>query len=94
MRIFFGVRFTDLGPFRAIRRDLLESLRMEDRTFGWNVEMQIKAVRAGARVVEVPVRYRPRIGVSKISGTLQGTVRAGLKILGTIFRYGFTRTTF
>ncbi len=64
---------------------------MEDKTFGWNVEMQIKAVRAGARVVEVPVRYRPRIGASKISGTMKGSFLAGVKILYTIFKYGFFR---
>jgi hypothetical protein len=89
LRFFFGQAFTDLGPFRAIRRDLLEEVEMRDETYGWNVEMQIKALRAGARVVEVPVRYRRRIGRSKISGTVKGTILAGAKILGTIFRYGF-----
>lgn len=83
----FGHRYTDLGPFRAIRRDALLALRMRDRTFGWTIEMQIRAVRRGLRVVEVPVRYRPRIGVSKISGTLSGSVRAGTKILYTVLKH-------
>ncbi len=86
MRWCFGVRFTDLGPFRAIRREALERLQMHDQAFGWTVEMQAKAARARLRVVEVPVRYRPRIGRSKISGTLSGTVRAGVTILATIVR--------
>lgn len=85
MRILFGVRATDLGPMRAIRVDALEHLRMGDRTFGWTIEMQLKAHAAGLWVREVPVRYRPRIGTSKITGTLQGTLRAGSKILGWIF---------
>lgn len=93
MRLFFGHRFTDLGPFRAIRRDVLEALRLRDTGFGWNVEMQIKALRAGARAVEVPVRYRPRIGASKISGTLSGSVKAGAKILWTIFRHALAPPT-
>ena len=79
-------RFTDLGPFRAIRWTSLATLGMRDETFGWTVEMQIKALRRGLRVVEVPVRYRPRLGRSKISGTLWGSVRAGSKILWTIAR--------
>ncbi len=83
----FGHRFTDLGPFRAIRRDALEALAMKDRGYGWTVEMQVKAVCAGVRVVEVPVRYRPRIGYSKVSGTVKGSVCAGAKILWTIGRY-------
>jgi glycosyltransferase involved in cell wall biosynthesis len=83
----FGHRFTDLGPFRAIRRDALEALGMKDRGYGWTVEMQVKAMRAGLRVTEVPVRYRPRIGQSKISGTLRGAVSAGVKILYTIAKY-------
>ena len=80
-------RFTDLGPFRAVRRATLDALEMRDTAFGWTVEMQIKAVQRGARVAEVPVRYRPRIGRSKISGTWQGSVRAGITILRTIARY-------
>jgi glycosyltransferase involved in cell wall biosynthesis len=83
---FWGVRFTDLGPFRAIRADALRRLDMQDRDFGWTVEMQIKAARRGLRCAEVPVRYRRRIGRSKISGTISGTFRAAHKILFTIFR--------
>jgi len=87
MRWLFGIRCTDLGPFRAIlRRDLIE-LGMRDRDFGWTVEMQLRAKLAGLAVVELPVRYRDRIGKSKISGTVMGTIRAGWKILSTIFRY-------
>jgi len=80
----YGVRFTDLGPFRAIRYQPLLALGMRDRDFGWTVEMQVKAARAGLRSAEVPARYRRRIGRSKISGTLSGSVRAAIKILGTI----------
>lgn len=83
---FWGVRFTDLGPFRAIRADALASLKMADRDFGWTVEMQVKAARNGLRCVEVPVRYRRRVGRSKITGTVVGTIRASYKILATIFR--------
>ena len=83
-------RYTDLGPFRAIRRARLPTLGMVDRTYGWTVEMQIKALRRGLRVVEVPVRYRARIGQSKISGTLSGSIRAGYKIITTILRYSFS----
>ena len=78
---------TDLGPFRAVRWDALERLDMRDRDFGWTVEMQVKAAKLGLRVVEVPVSYRRRIGRSKITGTVGGTVRAGWKILFTIFRH-------
>jgi len=80
----FGVRYTDLGPFRAIRRDALERLKMQDQGFGWTVEMQAKAARHRLRTGEVPVRYRRRIGRSKISGTISGTIRAGTAILSTI----------
>lgn len=83
----YGFRFTDMGPFRAIRRTNLEALGMRDRNFGWNAEMQVKAIARGLRIVEVPVRYRPRIGRSKISGTVRGTVLAGSKIIWTILRY-------
>jgi glycosyltransferase involved in cell wall biosynthesis len=89
MSVLFGVRYTDLGPFRAIRRDALERLGMHDRNFGWTVEMQIKAARHRLRIKEVAVEYRRRIGRSKISGTVLGSVRAGYKILYTIFRHGF-----
>ncbi|MCZ6596888.1 MAG: glycosyltransferase family 2 protein [Planctomycetota bacterium] len=84
MRVLFGARYTDLGPFRAIRRSALRRLEMSDRDFGWTVEMQLKAVSLGVSVEEVPVRYRRRIGESKITGTLSGTLRAGWKILGWI----------
>jgi glycosyltransferase involved in cell wall biosynthesis len=83
----FEYRFTDLGPFRAMRRNALDSLHMRDRGFGWTVEMQVKAACAGLRALEVPVRYRSRIGRSKISGTLWGSLRAGAKILYTIGKY-------
>ncbi len=83
----YGVRFTDLGPFRAIRYQHLLALAMEDKTYGWTVEMQIKAAKAGLRCAEVPVRYRRRIGHSKISGTVRGTLLAGYKILSTIAKY-------
>jgi glycosyltransferase involved in cell wall biosynthesis len=91
MRMLFGQRYTDLGPFRAIAWPALERLGMSDPNFGWTVEMQIKAARCGLRVVEVPVDYRPRIGFSKITGTVSGTIRAGYKILLTIVRYGLVR---
>jgi glycosyltransferase involved in cell wall biosynthesis len=87
MRMFYGHRFTDMGPFRAIRREHLMSYGMKDQTFGWNVEMQARALIAGSRIVEVPVRYRPRIGKSKITGTVRGTVLAGTKIIMTIFKF-------
>lgn len=87
IRLFYGHRFTDLGPFRAIRWDALESLAMADPNFGWTAEMQVKAVRRGLRCVEVPVSYRRRVGVSKITGTISGTLRAGYKILWTVARY-------
>jgi glycosyltransferase involved in cell wall biosynthesis len=87
MRLLYGVRFTDMGPFRAIRGDALRELGMCDRTFGWNVEMQARALIAGLRIREVPVRYRRRVGRSKISGTVSGTIRAGAKIIGTILVY-------
>lgn len=87
MRLFLGHRYTDLGPFRAIRWDALQRLDMMDTNYGWTVEMQIKVVRRGLRVVEVPVRYRRRIGRSKISGTVSGAIKAGFKIILTILRY-------
>lgn len=85
MRLFFGARHTDLGPFRAIRVDALRHLEMGDPDYGWTVEMQLKARVARLRVVEVPVRYRQRIGESKITGTWRGTLGAAWKILGWIF---------
>jgi len=87
IKTLYGLRFTDLGPFRAIRYEKLLSLNMQDRTFGWTVEMQVKAAKNGLRCTEVPVSYRKRIGVSKITGTLTGTVKAGYKIIWTIFKY-------
>jgi glycosyltransferase involved in cell wall biosynthesis len=85
--LLYGHRFTDLGPFRAIRWDALERLGMGDPDFGWTAEMQVKALRHGLRAAEVPVSYRRRVGVSKIAGTLTGTVRAGYKILWTVLRH-------
>jgi len=87
LELFYGVKFTDLGPFRAITYAKLLELDMQDKTYGWTVEMQLKAAKKGLRCVEVPVRYRRRIGFSKISGTVNGTVMAGYKILYTIFKY-------
>ena len=87
MRLFFGARFTDLGPFRAIKYEKLLALKMEDKTYGWTVEMQLKAIKQKLSYVEVPVNYRNRIGVSKVSGTVKGAVMAGVKILGWIFKY-------
>ena len=91
MRILFRQRYSDLGPFRAITWSALRKLQMSDPNFGWTVEMQIKAARHKLRILEVPVDYRPRIGYSKITGTVSGTVRAGYTILLTIFRYGIVR---
>jgi glycosyltransferase involved in cell wall biosynthesis len=91
MRVLFGARYTDLGPFRVIRREALERLRMQDTNYGWTIEMQIKAHRTGLKIVEIPVNYRRRIaGESKISGNFVGTVRAGWKILWTIAKYGLS----
>lgn len=87
LKLFYGVKFTDLGPFRAIRFDKLLELRMRDRTYGWTVEMQVKAARQKLKTAEVPVNYKRRIGVSKVSGTVKGTVMAGYKIIWTIFKY-------
>ena len=91
IRLFWGARFTDLGPFRAITADALDRLEMADRDYGWTVEMQVKAARHGLRCTEVPVSYRRRVGRSKITGTIRGTVLASRKILGTIFRAAMTR---
>jgi len=86
LKLFFSVKFTDLGPFRAIRFSSLLDLDMQDKTYGWTVEMQVKSAKRNLRCVEVPVRYRKRIGVSKVSGTVKGTLMAGFKILYTLFR--------
>ena len=84
MSVIWRGRFTDLGPFRAIRKDAYDQLEMSAPTYGWTVEMQVRALKNGLRYCEVPVRYRRRIGVSKISGTISGVVLAGMYILGTI----------
>jgi glycosyltransferase involved in cell wall biosynthesis len=84
IRLLYGFSYTDLGPFRAIRTDALRQLNMQDRTYGWTVEMQVKVLQHRMKVVEVPVRYRKRIGRSKVSGTISGSVKAGAKILWTI----------
>jgi len=91
MRIMYGAKFTDLGPFRAIKYDKLLDLDMEDKTYGWTVEMPLKALKHRLTYTEIPVNYRNRIGVSKVSGTLKGAIFAGLKILGWIFKYSFNK---
>jgi len=92
IRALYGLRLTDLSPFRAVRRDALLALKMQEMTYGWPTEMLVKAARRGWRIVELPVRYRPRIGgQSKISGTFKGTVLATYFILWTIVRYVFSR---
>jgi glycosyltransferase involved in cell wall biosynthesis len=88
MRLFFGGKYTDLGPFRAITYSALKHIEMSDENFGWTIEMQIKATRAQLRTTEIPVPYRKRVGTSKISGTLSGSIKAGTKILYTIAKYG------
>jgi glycosyltransferase involved in cell wall biosynthesis len=89
MKLMFGSKFTDLGPFRAIRYNKLLELEMEDKTYGWTVEMQLKALKQKLTYIEIPVNYRNRIGVSKVSGTVKGAIFAGVKILGWIFKYSF-----
>jgi glycosyltransferase involved in cell wall biosynthesis len=87
LKLFYGINYTDLGPFRAIRYDKLLQINMQDTTYGWTVEMQLKAAKLKMNIIEVPVNYRKRIGFSKISGTVKGTVLAGYKIITTIFKY-------
>ncbi|MCB9196682.1 MAG: glycosyltransferase family 2 protein [Flavobacteriales bacterium] len=87
IKIFYKVEFTDLGPFRAIKYDALNKINMQDKTYGWTVEMQVKAAKQGMKCKEVPVNYKARIGKSKVSGTIKGTVLAGYKIIKTIFKY-------
>lgn len=87
MKILFNSRFTDLGPFRAIKYEKLLALEMEDKTYGWTVEMQLKALKRNYSYEEISVSYRNRIGISKVSGTVRGAVGAGVKILGWIFKY-------
>ena len=89
VRVLHGFRYTDMGPFRALRWQALKALEMCDPTYGWNAEMQVKAVQQGLRVVEVPVRYRRRVGRSKISGTVKGTLMAGGLIIWTIVALKF-----
>ncbi len=89
MAIMFKAKFTDLGPFRAIKYDKLVALNMDDKTYGWTVEMQLKALKAKMSYTEIPVRYKKRIGISKVSGTVKGSVMAGVKILTWIFKYSF-----
>jgi glycosyltransferase involved in cell wall biosynthesis len=89
MKIIFEAKYTDLGPFRAIKYNKLLALNMKDKTYGWTVEMQLKALKQKLSYIEVPVTYRNRIGVSKVSGTVKGSIFAGVKILGWIFKYSF-----
>ncbi|WP_378186393.1 glycosyltransferase family 2 protein [Aquimarina sp. W85] len=89
MHLFFGAKFTDLGPFRAIKYSKLLALEMEDKTYGWTVEMQLKAIKNKYTYTEIKVPYKNRIGVSKVSGTLKGAIFAGIKILSWIFKYSF-----
>ena len=89
MKLFFRSTFTDLGPFRAIKYEKLLGLYMEDKTYGWTVEMQLKALKQNLSYKEIPVNYRNRIGVSKVSGTIKGAIFAGVKILTWIFKYSF-----
>ena len=91
IRLLYGVKISDLGPFRAARAEVLRALALEEETYGWAVEMILKGAIAGYRIVEVPVSYFPRIGQSKISGTVKGTIGAGWFILSRIVRYYFRR---
>ncbi|MEX2484026.1 MAG: glycosyltransferase family 2 protein [Brumimicrobium sp.] len=91
LKIFYGAKFTDLGPFRAIKVEALKKLQMSDKTYGWTIEMQIKAAKNKLRFCEVPVDYKPRIGTSKVSGTIKGAVFAGIKIIFAVFKYKFVR---
>lgn len=91
MTLFFGAKFTDLGPFRAIKYDKLLALNMVDKTYGWTVEMQLKALKQKLTYTEIPVNYRNRIGISKVSGTIKGSIFAGIKILTWIFNYSIKK---
>lgn len=92
LRLLYGVRYTDMSPFRAIRRDALEALEMREQTYGWNLEMQMRAARAGLRILEIPVNHRCRTGgQSKVSGTLRGTFVAGTRIMATLLRVALER---
>ena len=89
MKLFFNSSFSDLGPFRAIRLSTLNNLKMQDKTYGWTVEMQLKILKKRIKYLEIPVKYKNRIGVSKVSGTIKGSIFAGIKILSWIFKYSF-----
>jgi len=89
IKLFYSKTFTDLGPFRAITKACLDEINMQDKTYGWTVEMQVKVAKKNIPYVEVPVDYKRRIGFSKISGTIKGTILAGYKIIQTIFKYSF-----
>ena len=89
MQLIFNAKFSDLGPFRAIKFEKLLELNMEDKTYGWTIEMQLKAIKNNLSYEEVPVKYKNRIGTSKVSGTIKGSIFAGIKILGWIFKYSF-----
>ena len=91
MKLFFDSNFTDLGPFRAIKYETLLALKMEDKTYGWTVEMQLKILKNKISYLEIPVRYKNRIGISKVSGTVKGTLMAGIKIIGWIIKYSFKK---
>ncbi len=91
LKIFYKANFTDLGPFRAIKTEALKKLQMSDKTYGWTIEMQIKAAQNKLKFCEVPVDYKPRIGTSKVSGTIKGAVLAGIKIIFAVFKYKFVR---
>lgn len=86
IKLFYKIEFTDLGPFRAIKWNKLQELNMQDKTYGWTVEMQVKAAKQKFKITEVPVNYKVRIGKSKVSGTIKGTILAGYKIITTIFK--------
>jgi len=89
--LFFKSKFTDLGPFRAIRYETLQKLNMSDKTYGWTVEMQLKALSMGLNYTEIKVPYRNRIGVSKVSGTVKGVILAGVKIIVWIAKHAITK---
>ncbi len=91
MKLLYQARFTDLGPFRAIKYQKLLILQMQDKTYGWTVEMQLKALKQKLSYIEIPVKYRQRIGVSKVSGTIKGSIFAGFVILGWIFKYSIKK---
>lgn len=91
LKIFYGVNYTDLGPFRAIRLESYKSLCMNDKTYGWTIEMQIKSAQKKQKYCEIPVDYKARIGQSKVSGTVKGSVMAGIKIIFAVFKYKFTQ---